>query len=142
MNRVARAAGKVPTSLWINPEQIANLVDCGRSTACFSLLELIWSKHQKDTADAKEAAAAMKAPAPAIPPPTDPASKYHEIYNQIKDKWIELQNAIEPDAAEEAKNPRKMYLAAKDSDSGSTEERAERRVNFDGERDKSRGLRR
>jgi predicted acylesterase/phospholipase RssA len=95
MERISKAAGKVPTSLWITKGQFDILVECGRITTCLALLRLTWSKWQKATADAQD-----KNPAATLPMPNDPASPLNAEYMKLKKKWKKLVDEKTPDALE------------------------------------------
>ncbi len=88
MAGISKAAGEVPTALWLNQEQLDDLVESGCISTCLALLRLTWSKWQKATADAQEA---QQIPKDAeLPRPTDPASPLHAEYQRYKDKWNDL----------------------------------------------------
>jgi predicted acylesterase/phospholipase RssA len=96
MVRISKAAGKVPTALWLNNEQLEVLIECGRITACLALLKLTWSKWQKENADAME----IDENAAALPMPNEPASQFYTDYLKLKKKWKELVDAKTPDPLE------------------------------------------
>ena len=93
MVRVSKAAGRVPTVLWLNEDQIKILVECGRITTCHSLMRLVWEKWRKDNKDAKE----LDENAAEEPKPSDPNSKFHEEYHVYKTKWLALGQEKLPD---------------------------------------------
>jgi predicted acylesterase/phospholipase RssA len=95
MQRISKAAGEVPTSLWITKNQFDILVECGRITACLALLRLSWAKWQKATADAQETDENA-----VLPMPNNTASPLNAGYEKVKKKWDELVKGQTPDAPE------------------------------------------
>lgn len=100
MFRLSVAAGKVPTSLWIESAQVEILVECGRISSCLALLRLSWSKWQKLKADSEDEAKKKGEIAVEPPRPNDPESDLYADYTKIKIKWKELTDADTPDAPE------------------------------------------
>jgi predicted acylesterase/phospholipase RssA len=85
MKEISAKAEIVPTTLWMNEEQFKILTECGRATACFSLLKYLWQRWVEEEKEAQK-----HKPPFEVPKPDTPESPYYEIYTRLKAKWLEL----------------------------------------------------
>lgn len=85
MKKNAKTAEEMPTTLWMDDTQFNVLINCGRTTTCFSLLKYLWQKWEAEEKDAQ-----AQTPPFEVPKPNNPASEYYEIYTRLKAKWMEL----------------------------------------------------